>query len=92
MLYRIGMIFTALRKWENKDTTVELYCSDADFLLALHLSELYLQHSLIMYNNLSGKDSNFVFSEAPNKRAFLKALPNKFKRAQAIELGQIFNS
>lgn len=91
LLYRIAMIFTALRKWENKDTEVELYCSDTDFFLSIHLTELYLQHCLIMYNNLPKEDENVIFSESPNKRAFLNELPEKFTRADAIRIANNFN-
>ncbi len=87
LLYRLAMIFTAIRKYENRSTEVEIYCTDNDFNLALHLSESYLIHSLIMYNNLPKEDSTLVFSEAPNKKAFFNALPDSFTRAEAIELG-----
>ena len=87
LLYRIAMIFTALRKFEVKSEEKERYCSDVDFLLALRLSRLYLQHSLIMFNSLPKEDVKLVFSEAPNKEAFFHALPKTFSRGQAISTG-----
>lgn len=91
LLYRIAMIFTALRKWENKSHEVEMYCSDADFLLSMHLSELYLKHSLIMYNNLPKEDESVIFSESHNKKAFFNALPDKFTRSEAIKIAEKYN-
>jgi len=46
--FRIAMIFTALRKKNQENTALEIYCSNQDFQLALRLSKIYLQHSLII--------------------------------------------
>jgi hypothetical protein len=87
LLYRIAMIFTAFRKYEGKSEETERYCSDEDFFLALRLSRIYLQHSLIMFNSLPKEEAKIVFSEAPNKEAFFHALPKTFSRSQAITIG-----
>jgi hypothetical protein len=87
LLFRMAMIFTTLRLKEQDISEQEVQCQDDDFQLALRLSRIYLQHSLIMYNSLPKKSSKIVFSEAPNKEAFFNALPNTFARAEAISLG-----
>ena len=44
ILYRFCMIFTAIRKFENGDCDIDLYCSDDDFENASSLVEIYIQH------------------------------------------------
>ena len=91
ILYRIAMIFTALRKVENGDTSQCVECTDADFDSALILADLYLQHSLLMFHNLPKQGDSAVFKSGDNKRKFFEALPHDFKRAEATELGKKFN-
>jgi hypothetical protein len=91
ILYRIAMIFTALRKVENSDTSKCVECTDADFDSALILADLYLQHSLLMFHNLPKQGDSAVFKSGDNKRKFFEALPHDFKRAKATELGKKFN-
>ena len=91
MLYRMAMIFTALRNYESGIQLKEMICSDQDFQLAMKLSKLYLQHSLIMFNSLPKEDSKMFFSQAPNKEAFFNSLPTTFTRAEAINHGTKYN-
>jgi hypothetical protein len=91
ILFRIAMIFTALRKFENGDTSPHIQCADADFHSAHVLVELYLQHSLLMFHNLPKQSEAAVFKSADNKRKFFYALPPHFKRAEATELGKAFS-
>ncbi len=87
ILYRITMIFTALRKFENGDMTEEVVCTNEDFEMALHIANVYLQHSLLMYQNLPKKEETGVFKGRSNKKKFFEALPKNFKREEAITLG-----
>jgi len=91
ILYRMTMIFTALRKVENGDTSQCVECTDADFDSALLLANLYLQHSLLMFHNLPKQGDSAVFKSGDNKRKFFEALPHDFKRAEATELGKKYN-
>lgn len=91
VMYRMTMIFTALRKFENGDTSTSVFCNDSDFDTAVNLADLYLQHSLLMFHNLPKQNDNAVFRSGDNKRKFFNALPNDFKRAEAIELGKKYN-
>jgi len=88
VLFRMAMIFTALRKWENGDAADKVICTDTDFDTAVNLADLYLQHSLLMFHNLPKQNENGVFRSGDNKRKFFDALPSDFKRAEAIELGK----
>lgn len=87
VLFRICMLFTALRKFENGDTDAQPVCTDEDFNNALVLVNVYLEHSLLMYNNLPKQDEQELFKGSANKRKFFEGLPEKFKRAEAVELG-----
>jgi hypothetical protein len=88
VLFRMAMIFTALRKWENGDAADKVICTDTDFDTAVNLADLYLQHSLLMFHNLPKQNENAVFRSGDNKRKFFDALPSDFKRAEAIEFGK----
>lgn len=43
--FRMAMIFSALRRWENKMVGSDLICTDADFNSAVQLSSIYLKHA-----------------------------------------------
>ena len=90
IVYRIAMIFTSLRKHESSFTLTSITCSDTDFEAALALAETYLQHSLLMFHNLPKQSEKTVFHSGENKPKFFKALPDEFKRAEAIVLGKQF--
>lgn len=91
VLFRMCMIFTAMRKFENGDVDPAPFCTDEDFENALSLTNVYLEHSLLMYNNLPKQDDMQVFKGSSNKMKFFEQLPDKFKRAEAVEIGSKFN-
>jgi len=91
ILFRFCMIFSALRKYETSEFIKDVFCSDDDFLSALAISEVYLEHSLLMFNNLSNQEERKEFTMPNNKKQFLKALPHEFKRKVAIEIGKKFS-
>lgn len=90
LIYRIAMLFTALRKFENAESATTLICTDADFTTALQLAEIYLQHGLLMYNNLPKQSEETHFRGSDNKRKFFAALPDEFTRQQAVSIGSQF--
>ncbi|HOG20731.1 MAG TPA: DUF3987 domain-containing protein, partial [Salinivirgaceae bacterium] len=91
ILFRMTMIFTAIRKFENGDASTTVICTVADFEIAVKLADIYLQHSLLMFHNLPKQNDSAVFRSGDNKRKFFDALPSDFKRAEAIELGKQYN-
>lgn len=91
VLFRFCMIFTALRKFENGDLDENPICLDDDFNVAMQLVNIYLAHSLLMYNNLPKQEESQVFNGSSTKSNFYKNLPPKFKRQEAIELGKKYN-
>lgn len=91
IVFRFCMIFTALRKFENGEIEENIECEDDDFNNALTLSDIYLQHSLLIYNNLSDKDKKPDYEIPDNKKRFHQALPSTiFQRKEAVEIGKQF--
>ena len=91
ILYRFCMLFTAIRKYTANDYHKEIFCSDLDFETALALIHVYLQHSIIMFENLPKQGEGGVFKSGENKKLFYNALPNDFQRKEAVEIAKIFN-
>ena len=91
ILYRFCMIFTAIRKFEEKNHVKDTYCQNIDFETALALTETYIQHSVIMFTNLPKQGEQVPFKSAINKKKFLEALPNNFQRKEAIKIGEMFS-
>lgn len=90
ILFRLAMIFTALRKFENSEGTKEMLCTDADFEIALSIANTFIEHSVIMFNNLPKQEKAMPF-QGSNKQAFFTALPVKFKREEAVQIGITHN-
>jgi len=88
--FRLCMIFSALRKFENGEVTDTIYCTDEDFSTALTIAQTYLQHSILMFNNLPKQNEVMSFQSGDSKRKFFEALPEEFTRKQATELGSQF--
>lgn len=91
ILYRMAMLFTALRKFENAEAAEQVQCTDVDFDTALRLTEIFMQHSILMFNNLPKQQNATVFQTGDNKRKFFEALPKEFTRAEAVDLGKQHN-
>lgn len=90
-MFRMAMIFSALRKYESAVVDDSVICTDSDFEIALRLSEIYLHHSLLMFNNLPKQSGEIHFKGGDYKRKFIEALPHEFTRKQAVEIGKQFN-
>lgn len=88
ILFRICMIFTSLRKFENGDCSKDVTCTDEDFQAALMLSDVYLQHSLLMFNNLEEQKEAKEYKMPNNKKQLLDQLPQEFQRKEAVALGK----
>lgn len=88
ILYRFCMIFTSLRKFENGDCTKAVTCTDDDFQASLMLSDVYLQHSLLMFNNLEENKDPILYKMPNNKKQLLDQLPQEFQRKEAVALGK----
>lgn len=88
ILFRICMIFTALRKFENGDCTKNITCTDDDFQAALMFSDVYLEHSLLMFNNLEEQKESKSYKMPNNKKQLFEQLPKEFQRKEAVSIGK----
>ena len=82
--FRIAMIFTILREIENGKIGTNIICSDEDFGTCLILAEVYFEHSLVVYQSLSGnaaRNSNYM--------SLFEFLPNEFTHKEAIKIGTV---
>lgn len=86
--FRICMVFTALRKFENGDTANTVFCTDEDFSAAILLSKVYIEHSIMIFNSLSANEQEENFKPKNNKEMLIALLPEKFQRKQAVEEGK----
>jgi hypothetical protein len=91
IMFRMCLIFTAIRKFEDGDTTKDLTCEDIDFDNAKKIVETLLEHSITLFTNLPGGENEFKISKATVKQSFFAALPNKFERKEAVKIGEDFN-
>jgi hypothetical protein len=89
--FRLCMIFTAMRKVENAEMSDVMYCTQADFNNALMITQTYLQHNILMFNNLPKQNDKMEFLSGDSKRKFFDALPEEFSRKEATETGKKFS-
>ena len=91
ILFRIILIFTGIRKYEQKNTDTKVYCTDTDFIAAIQMVEVYREHSLMLFELLP-KVKKSRFNDLPNhKRVFYKQLPGDFLRKDAVIIGADLN-
>lgn len=84
IVFRIAMVLTILRKFENESSDTKLICTDLDFETALKLAAVYREHAILMYKKLP-KESGAAFNSGRQK--IFDALPNDFTRQEAITIG-----
>jgi hypothetical protein len=58
-------------KFSNKEYATEVCCLDIDFESAVSLVKTYLQHSIIMFENLPKQEGGGSFKSGQNKKLFL---------------------
>jgi hypothetical protein len=63
-------------------------CTDDDFQASLMLSDVYLQHSLLMFNNLEENKDPILYKMPNNKKQLLDQLPQEFQRKEAVAIGK----
>jgi hypothetical protein len=81
--FRIAMVLSIIRQIEKNVLTGEILCEDVDFKTSLTLSEVYLEHSLAVYQLLPRtKVVNQTFE------IFLEVLPDSFTYNEAVKIGE----
>jgi hypothetical protein len=86
IVFRLAMILSAIRKFEDGVLDKEIQCTDNDFHTAFSLAEVYKEHALLMFAALP-KSSEIKLD--PQKQKFFDALPTDtaFTRHEAVEIG-----
>lgn len=86
IVFRIAMVLSAIRKFEESETKQEIICNDQDFQSAFSLAEVYKQHALLMFSTLPKTAENKLDQ---NKKRFFEALPRdkEFTRQEALQIG-----
>lgn len=91
ILFRILMILTAIRKFEEKKSIETHYCSQVDFIIGIKIIEVFWAHGLFMFEHLP-KQKRQPFQKAKNhKQDFFDSLPEQFNRQDAIQMGVQYN-
>ena len=84
--FRIAMLFTALRKCENKDESLKIECSDTDFNIAMDIVNVLKEHSMFILDLLPDSE---LSDRDKNRKRLLDALPdNQFRRDTAVAIGK----
>ena len=87
MMFKICMILTSLRKFESMFDGSLIDCHPDDFEIAKKLASTYLEHGLVVYNNLPKSSSHDI---TPPKQAvdrLFEGLNEFFSRYEAISKG-----
>jgi Protein of unknown function (DUF3987) len=84
ILFRLAMILTALRYFDNAEGSNQFTCSDEDFDVALEMIKVYQEHSVFMFKELP---KNATVTDKAMK-SFYDALPQKFRRKEAIVIAE----
>jgi len=86
--FRICMIFTAIRWFEEENTQSTRECLDTDLNIILSIVDVLLHHSLLLFNNLQSNNKALIINKYSNKHKLFDSLPEDFSRLEAITLGE----
>ncbi|MDQ3191276.1 MAG: DUF3987 domain-containing protein [Bacteroidota bacterium] len=84
IVYRIAMVLSATRKFENADCSREIICEDQDFETAFKIAEVFKHHAMVMFTNLPKTEK---ITDIKMKQ-FFEALPLSFQRKDAVAIGK----
>lgn len=86
MWFRMSMILSVLRQYNDIDSSNTIECDDIDFLNSMNLMEIYKSHNLFMYGHLpSQATSQSVRNQ--KEAMFLNYLPEEFTKLEALSVG-----
>lgn len=83
ILFRLCMVLTSIRNYENLHEQREIICHEIDFDTAESIVKSLLDHSIAIYELF---DSNGIQLTMRDMH-LLETLPKSFKRVKAIEIG-----
>jgi len=90
--YRLIMIMTTLRHYENGIPSSPIYCSNEDIRVVYHLMETFIQHGTSVFHLGQKSEKDLIMAQYME---FFKILPTnrEFSRQEAIDLGtHLFSS
>jgi hypothetical protein len=91
MVFRLCLIFSALRKLEYGLDDTEITCEDQDFKNAMDIINTVNEHSMTIFTNLPGAVNEFKITKTNRKDQFYNTLPQEFKRKEAIDIAKQFH-
>ena len=87
--YRLIMIFTILRIMETGEVSKQLYCNPDDYVNALTIVSVLVQHSAKMFNMLPSSGHSSTPEEGTlDKQNFLRNLPREFDRKKYLTIAE----
>jgi len=86
IVFRIAMIFTAIRNMGSIKESELVLCNDNDFNNAMSVGEVLLEHSKYAFRGL--KELPGIKRRDNNKEKFLNALPEEFDRQTYLEIAE----
>jgi len=88
IFFRMAMVLSAIKKFEDGFSNKDITCTDEDFEVALALVEVYKQHALFMFKNLPNNSKPENLDQS--KKDFYQALPEDrdFTRQEAVQIGK----
>jgi len=82
--FRLTMIFTTLRAFEENELRTVLYCQDIDFQNTLTIFKTFVWHALNIFDSLAAQNLNTL---PQDKQQLFAALPAVFTTVEAIQKG-----
>ena len=89
--FRIAMILSAIRKFEERKPGDILFCEEEDFKTAMLLSKNYFKHGFFVYDRLPQFINNKFQIKHKRKQHFYDNLPQRFQRKEAIVISKEIN-
>ncbi|PLB85344.1 DNA primase [Dysgonamonadaceae bacterium] len=88
--YRIAMILTTLRIYDDGNISTTMVCNDADFRTALAMVNVLLQHTAKVFQTLPQQNPQPASAPEPEllRRQFLDQLPPEFNRQTYLAVAQ----
>lgn len=87
ILFRIAMVLTAIRNFDNNVSAKTYLCSEEDFAIALALVTVFQEHAVKVFKQLPKSSP----SENPGLNSLYNSLPQEFTRMEAIEIAKNLN-
>jgi hypothetical protein len=84
IFFRICMILTAIRYFDNRFPSPVMDCNQNDFNTAKIITQVYLEHSFLMFENLPKSSKHSITKFPSNLEMLFSSLPQTFRRQDAV--------